>query len=358
VTVTNSNGCTAQSAPVTVTVNPKPTPTITVNGPTNFCPGTSRTLNAGSGYTSYLWSNGSTLQAITTFLPGTYTVTVTNAFGCTGTASRTLNLASVPPLTITATNNGVQCSAGQTITLTASSGFFSYSWSNNAITASTYVTSPGTYSVTATSLTGCIRTASATVTLATACQTPTGHTVLNLTPTTAVLAWLPVPCAYQYRVSRRPVGGNWGPHLTTPGAGISLTGLIPNTTYEWRVVARCGSLAFSNASAIFTFTTPALSAKKEEPSSAEAGLPAPLLYPNPNNGYFTLDYFAEAEVELQICVFDMYGKQVHCGHRLASEGDNQWEMEFPDLAKGIYFLKVQGVGQGSVDTQTMRFMVE
>ncbi|HRF17756.1 MAG TPA: hypothetical protein PK977_06290, partial [Chitinophagaceae bacterium] len=55
VTVTNSFGCSAASAPTAVTVNPNPQATITASGPTTFCNGGSVTLTASAG-TSYLWS--------------------------------------------------------------------------------------------------------------------------------------------------------------------------------------------------------------------------------------------------------------------------------------------------------------
>jgi|GEM_PF-3362827 len=52
--------------------------------------GGSATLDAGAGFASYLWQTGENTQTITVDQPGTYTVTVTNGAGCTGTASITL----------------------------------------------------------------------------------------------------------------------------------------------------------------------------------------------------------------------------------------------------------------------------
>jgi gliding motility-associated-like protein len=43
-------------------------------------------LDAGEGYTSYLWQDGSTSQTFTATQPGIYSVTVTNASGCTASA--------------------------------------------------------------------------------------------------------------------------------------------------------------------------------------------------------------------------------------------------------------------------------
>jgi len=58
---------------------------------TRVC-GTSTVLNAGSGYTTYSWSNGSTSQSNTVTTSGVYRVTVSNAAGCTATDSTYLSL--------------------------------------------------------------------------------------------------------------------------------------------------------------------------------------------------------------------------------------------------------------------------
>jgi hypothetical protein len=66
---------------------------ITTNGPTTFCVGGSVILNAGAGYTSYLWSNGATTSTITVTTSATYSVTAVNSSGCSfaGNQSVTVN---------------------------------------------------------------------------------------------------------------------------------------------------------------------------------------------------------------------------------------------------------------------------
>ncbi|HEX6642745.1 MAG TPA: xylanase, partial [Thermoanaerobaculia bacterium] len=87
VTVTNANGCSAMSAPKSVTVNTVPaTPVINASGPTTFCAGGSVTLTAPAGFT-YLWSTGATTQSIVASTTNNYTVTVTNAGGCSAVSA-------------------------------------------------------------------------------------------------------------------------------------------------------------------------------------------------------------------------------------------------------------------------------
>ncbi|MBE0642193.1 MAG: LamG domain-containing protein, partial [Bacteroidales bacterium] len=52
---------------------------------TGSCIGLSLTLNAGAGYSTYLWSTGSTSNLATVNTSGNYSVTVTDAFGCVST---------------------------------------------------------------------------------------------------------------------------------------------------------------------------------------------------------------------------------------------------------------------------------
>ncbi|HSH67638.1 MAG TPA: SBBP repeat-containing protein, partial [Bacteroidia bacterium] len=73
-------------------------PAITANGSTEICEGGSVTLDAGAGYTNYQWSNGATTQQMTVSATGTYSVTVTNTAGCSGTASITLSKVVKPEL--------------------------------------------------------------------------------------------------------------------------------------------------------------------------------------------------------------------------------------------------------------------
>ncbi|MBL0016834.1 MAG: HYR domain-containing protein [Bacteroidetes bacterium] len=357
--VVNNNGCIALAVPVAVTVNPSPTPVITASGPTTFCVGGSVTLDAGAGFASYNWSNGATTRTILVNATGNYTVTVTNGPGCPGIASRTVTVNPLPTVNITANNNGIIC-FGNAVTLTATAGLSTYAWSGGGTAFTKVVTTPGTYTVTVTNAFGCANTASFVVTAVNACQVPTGEFASSITSNGATLNWTAVPCATSYRVQWRRVGTNPYTSRNVSTNSTVITGLLPNTTYEWHVRTTCtgggGTTAYS---ALFQFTTLGPQAKGEIGAEAEAAAaPDPMLYPNPNSGKFTLEYFAEVEAHVQICVYDMFGKLVRCETKLASESENTWEMQFDNLSKGMYMLKVEGVEQGLVETQSVRFIVQ
>ncbi len=66
-------------------------PIASASGPTTFCQGGSVTLDAGQGYTSYLWSpGGETTEAIVVSTSGSYSVSVTDSTGCQGTSPPTV----------------------------------------------------------------------------------------------------------------------------------------------------------------------------------------------------------------------------------------------------------------------------
>jgi gliding motility-associated-like protein len=160
VTVTQQGGCTATGTTVVV-ANPLPTPNIT--GITSICAGATTTFDAGA-YTSYQWSGSlGTGQFATTGTAGTYTVTVTDANGCTGTDNITLIVNPNPAPVITGVTSICQ---GTSTTLNAGPGFATYIWSGGLGAAQTAsVSTSGTYTVTVTFATGCSGTDTETVTV-------------------------------------------------------------------------------------------------------------------------------------------------------------------------------------------------
>ncbi len=141
------NGCNGTSNTVAVTQTTSSlTPVITATPSLNICPGGSTTLDAGSGYTTYLWSDNSTGQTLTTGTAGTYAVTVSLGT-CTGNGSATVVVGNFP-VTVNVTPAGpVSVCAGTTVTLDAGTGFDSYSWTGGATTQTIQPAQDGSYVV-------------------------------------------------------------------------------------------------------------------------------------------------------------------------------------------------------------------
>jgi len=135
----NANGYEGPRTMVTVTVNATPTtPVITASGSTSFCTGGNVVLTSSTPMGN-VWSNGATTAAITVTTSGSYTVTYTNANGCTATSVATVvNVNNAPVPTVQA--SAIEACNGDTVTVTASTSD-TYLWSTGATTQSINVTS-------------------------------------------------------------------------------------------------------------------------------------------------------------------------------------------------------------------------
>jgi hypothetical protein len=120
----------------------------------------------GAGNYSYAWSNGTTSQNLTGVAAGTYSVIVTDANGCSATATTlVVGQASAINLSVATTaETAVDANDGTaTATSVGGTGLISYNWSNTGVGSNQTNLAPGNYTVTATDANGCTATATATV---------------------------------------------------------------------------------------------------------------------------------------------------------------------------------------------------
>ncbi|TVR81105.1 MAG: hypothetical protein EA412_03680, partial [Chitinophagaceae bacterium] len=135
------------------------------------------TVSGGVPPYSYNWSNGTTSEDLINVVPGTYTLTITDANGCEETIDITIEETLNPVITsisspILGCEHNISCFGGSdgSIFLEVDSGTppYIYNWSgpNNFSenTQNLSGLSAGTYSVTVTDANGCIDTASITLT--------------------------------------------------------------------------------------------------------------------------------------------------------------------------------------------------
>ncbi len=148
VMITDGNNCSNLDS-VVVTVNPLPT--VSLGADRSFCDGLSEILDGGSA-TSYLWDDNSTNQTLTVMMAGTYSVTITDANGCTASDDVTLT---VSPLPVVNLGNDTTITNGDPFTLDAGNAGSTYLWDDNSTAQTLAVSVTGTYSVTVTSADGC-----------------------------------------------------------------------------------------------------------------------------------------------------------------------------------------------------------
>ena len=175
VTVTDANGCT-DSASVVISDPSAPVTAATTVDNNVSCNGFSdggatASATGGTPTYNYVWSNGGTSASISSLSVGTYSVTATDANGCTDVASVTITEPNVIGGTTTVDNN-VSCNGGSdggaTISLTGGTMPYTYLWSNGGTNASTTGLAAGTHSVAITDANGCTGLATVTITEPTA----------------------------------------------------------------------------------------------------------------------------------------------------------------------------------------------
>ena len=217
VTVKDANSCTTT---VSITIT-QPTVLAATNAAVNVtCNGSANgsinaTITGGTSPYTYSWSNGATTEDLSSLAPATYTLTVTDANGCTTTTVATITQPNVLAATNTAVNVTCRGAANGSIdaSITGGTSPYSYSWSNGSSVVSTSEDisslAPATYTLTVTDANGCTATTNATITQPAAAlanvSTPVNHNGVEIScfggndgSITAVPAGGTSPYSYQW----------------------------------------------------------------------------------------------------------------------------------------------------------------
>lgn len=246
VTVTDAAGCTV-STTATITQSAQLTATITAQTPVSCFGGNngSATVTAGGGMPgySYNWAPyGGTGATANNLGAGVYTVTVTDAGGCTSTTSVTITQPSTAPSVSIPVVTNVSCYAGFTGSATAvgngGTSPYTYLWNTGANTAAINSLSSGTYTVTVTDNNGCTSTASVTITQ------PAAPLQVSIPVTTNVNCYSGATGSVNSAVSG---GTNPYAYLWNTGATTSSLSNVPAGTYTVTVTDNNGCTATASA---------------------------------------------------------------------------------------------------------------
>jgi len=280
-TITDSNGCYAFGSE---TVNAAPGLSVTTQGSDDQCSANGASASAvvagGTPPFTYVWNNGGTMQTIGGLSSGTYTVSVTDANGCVGLQTVTVtSSANGPQLGATHTNISCAGSNDGTIDITVNSGTapFSYDWGNGITSEDRLGLPAGIYSVLVTDANGCLAVTSVQV---------SEPAPLTLTPYAT------------------PSNGNDGT------AAVNVNGGVPPFTYQW---SNGQTTQVANGLAADTYSVIVVDANG---CTTQGTVVVPMntavetieslslfeIYPNPNNGLFTiqLEFSRSEAIEIQI----------------------------------------------------------
>ncbi len=122
----------------------------------------------------------------------------------------------------------------------------------------------------------------------------------------------------------------------------TIMGLMPNTSYEWKVQAVCSS---STNNGLFSdwVSGPLFKTRQQL-----------LLGPNPIGTNLKLYYQAGSSQQISCTIHDYYGKVVLSQNKEVMEGSNEIDIAIDAVENGIYFVQVKG----SDGSQLMKFLVQ
>jgi phosphotransferase system IIA component len=182
------------------------------------------------------------------------------------------------------------------------------------------------------------------------CGQATGVVAGNISFSSATITWTGVPCASGYTLMYRtyyPLGA-FSTQFNTSGNTVTFTGLLPNTTYQYRIRSKCLSPNPVSVSTwtYYLFTTlPLPMGLSENDIQAGAGTDDTGMnfdiYPNPGDGFFNLRLASETAGDVQITVSDGLGKLVYSSVWSVYEGQNIDQFDLSFLTGGVYQVMIQ-----------------
>lgn len=299
------NGCTSTE---TITINVTTTPTLITTNYT-ICPGGTITLSA-SGAPTYSWSTGATTPSISVSPTAntTYTVRGTNGT-CSDVNSITVTTGTALGISIAPTTP-TAC-FGNPVTVTAN-GATSYTWSTGANSSSISVTP--TVSITNYTVNATNGTCSGTRTI----------NVIGIAPPT--VSATSSSSALCIGSSATLIANGASTYTWNPGNVVGSTlAITPTITTTYTVVGRNGS-GCTNTKTITINVSPCTGLSELQTDKSQI-----IVYPNPNNGQFTVEFANQGTYSL-VNVLGQTIQQFNIG-----KGKTQI-VEISEMADGVYYL--------------------
>ena len=362
-TVTDSLGCTAIDSAIIV----EPTMlTANASGTNITCVGQNdgtATLNQTGGTTPYafIWSDGQTIETAVGLAPGIYSGTVTDANGCVASDATVnsdvlcsdpggLNVKNVQPNEGTGTWFGVCGVTTYMITYWEASNpagkqiVFSY---NSKTQKKLIGLSPNTkYKFHVRSwcgVSGSWSDASVIKKFTTTINPCNMHTGLSTSPVRvdeARMNWTPEANSTKIKLRWRVQGTSTWTELDLAPTSTKYwaTGLTAGTGYEWQIENFCtyGVNIGTGFTAIQQFTTPV--SKMEDTFAAVQEDEMFKLFPNPNNGQFSI-VTPSSENAVDVIVTDANGKVIRMVQAIGGETT---PINMDGVSSGVYFLNAKG----------------
>jgi hypothetical protein len=330
------NGCTSKPDSIYVVIKRNPVLNSSTNSP--VCEGDTLILNTSDidGQTIYNWTgpanftaSGKAHKIVSNFSnAGTYYISATNN-GCTDTD--TLNVLVKPKPFPAATNNSPICS-GELLTLSVTSAHpgTNYNWYGpddfnstdpNPAIKHTNITARGTYRIIA-NLDGCV-------------QEDTTTVIVNQAPSVVLSSNSPV-----YRTQQLDIIAS----NNLSGASYQWTGPAGFSSNNQNLLFAESVLQNSGLYVLKTNYMGCSSTDSIEVLVYDIVEGQFILFPNPNNGTFTIRAVNTSGNELDFGVWDAAGRVIYTGKVKGRNYLIDEQITLPALASGVYILRVRFEG--------------
>jgi PKD repeat protein len=344
VDVTNlTTTCTTRDS-VNVIINPLPV--VNLGNDTVLCSYQDITLDAGNTGSSFIWNNGALSQTTTVFATGNYSVTVTDANGCVNNDNINVTLNSV--FTFDLGPDRPFCE-GSVIVLDPGVGAngSSFNWYTSGGTlssASTFnVPDTGVYYVEIADLSGCVAQDSVTIIPSTLSLHAVYLAHSNVLAGDSILF---VNLSYP-----KPYDSYWefGNGAFTTDSMPTFVYFIPGD-YDVKLTVDNGFCVSSLTKTITVQPVRVVEPEVDEPNVLYVSGIDMLLYPNPNDGRFTIRINLDTEAAVELDVFNMLGQRIYGEKFVTHKSERQYYLD--GIQPGMYLVRAR-VGK---EVKTIKFI--
>jgi PKD repeat protein len=316
----SGSGCGGVSSDVLVVVNIPAILAVTADGPLQLCSGDDVILTAQSGFNNYVWSNAANGVSVTITDAGNYTVSADDVNGCQ-VVSTVQNVTQSPAFTLDVTPTGtISLCSGESILLTAESGYSNYVWSNATTGATLTLSSGGAYSVSAQDGNGCSGTSEAII-------------VNQTSVPDASFSYLQVVDLYtvNFTCIANAVSYLWdfGNNQTSTEANPSFTFPFDDTYPVTLILTNeCGSDTVTINVVVIKTGIELL-----------ASFSSLNINPNPGSDFCQITGQSVQPQTISIGLYTLTGQQISV-HELNVKGSFSIDLETTRLASGVYIIKI------------------
>ncbi|UPT72209.1 MAG: M43 family zinc metalloprotease [Flavobacterium sp. JAD_PAG50586_2] len=332
-----------------VIANPVPV----IAGGTSICPVGSGHRNTNNSVTlltgqTVVWSvsgtgtivglNNQSSVEVTWASPGTLTATITNASGCSGSASVNITQQSAPSTPVisgstyacvtetSTTTNTTTIPLGHTALWTVTGGTYSsFTGAKSATANITWTSLPGQITLTLTNSSGCSSSVTQTITSSCQCDCLAGFTKVTTFPQTCAVNNNTDPFCQNLSLKYIFIYSNATAFYTTsncniPKFGRTITGVQINILDSSSEVVCSRLIGFA-------------------PKTASISTNEITVSPNPSKGLFTVN-IKNFNDKVSVKVLDLNGRVVYKENQVLF--DSAKTIDLSNLQKGVYLLKLSG----------------